>query len=343
MYLHSIASAFPKYELTQAETWQSISQTDRFADLTKRSQQILEKVFLGNSGIETRRFAVDDPFAVTDLGPGELNRLFEQEAPAMARSALAEALEKAETTAAEIDAFFLCTCTGYLCPGVTSYVAETMGMRNDVFLQDIVGLGCGAALPTLRSASGFFAENPDATVAMVAVESCSSAYYVADDVGVLISLCLFGDAASASIWQSTPGESGYRVGRHDTRHIPEEREKIRFVNDAGKLRNKLHRTVPEMAAQAVDELYGLRTQSAPKVLTHTGGRDVLDAIEAKCGLDTITESREVLRRYGNTSSPSVLLALESYLEGGDQSDRSDHLWLTSFGAGFACHSMEMER
>jgi len=39
----------------------------------------------------------------------------------------------------------ICTCTGYLCPGVTSYVAEQLGLRTDVFLQDLVGLGCGAA------------------------------------------------------------------------------------------------------------------------------------------------------------------------------------------------------
>ena len=83
--------------------------------------------------------------------------------------------------AADVDALFLCTCTGYLCPGVSSYVAEQMGMRDDVYLADLVGLGCGAAIPTLRAAHGFLAANPNAVVATVAVEICSSAYYADDD------------------------------------------------------------------------------------------------------------------------------------------------------------------
>ena len=39
------------------------------------------------------------------------------------------------------------------------------------------------------------------TVAMIAVEISSAAFYIDDDPGVLISLCLFGDGASASIWE----------------------------------------------------------------------------------------------------------------------------------------------
>ena len=44
----------------------------------------------------------------------------------------------------------------------------------DVYLQDIVGLGCGAAIPTLRSASHFLCAHPSAKVAVVAVEICSA-------------------------------------------------------------------------------------------------------------------------------------------------------------------------
>lgn len=338
MYLHSISSAFPDFELTQREAWDLIRETPRISELTDRSRGVLKKVLLGDSGIETRRFVADDPVRLFDLGAGELNDLFEQAAPALAESALAGALERADLRAADIDALLVCTCTGYLCPGISSYVAESMGMQAGTYLQDIVGLGCGAAIPTLRAAEGFLAANPEKTVAVVAVETCSSAFFVADDVGVLISLCLFGDGSNASIWRSTQGSTGYRAENFDTLHIPAEREKIRFINDNGKLRNKLHRCVPELAGKAVHELYGKRSIPSPHVITHTGGRDVIEAIESECSLDLIEESRHVLQNFGNTSSPSVLIALDHYLQGkgGD-----DQLWLTSFGAGFACHSLEL--
>ena len=56
------------------------------------------------------------------------------------------------SSAAEIDAVIISTCTGYLCPGLTSYVSERLGMRHDALALDLVGQGCGTALPDLRTA-----------------------------------------------------------------------------------------------------------------------------------------------------------------------------------------------
>jgi alkylresorcinol/alkylpyrone synthase len=47
-----------------------------------------------------------------------------------------------------------------------------------------------------------------------------------------------------------------------------------------------------------------------------------------------------LRQFGNLSSPSVMIALEKHLAGGQPSDR---IWLTAFGAGFSCHSAQLVR
>lgn len=301
---------------------------------------VLEKILTGDCGIDTRRFAVENPMELFNLNAGQLNQLFEREAPALSEKALAKALDRASLRPTDLDALFVCTCTGYLCPGISSYVAENMGMRPNIYLNDIVGLGCGAAVPTLRAAGGFVAANPEANVAVIAVETCSAAFFIDNDLGVLISLCLFGDGASASIWKGVPGPTGFRAGRFDTLHIPEEREKIRFRNDNGKLRNQLDRTVPKLAGAAVKTLYDKRVSPDPYVITHTGGRDVIETIEQECSLDQISESREILRRYGNTSSPSVLIALEEHLKG---RQIRDDIWLTSFGAGFACHSFELNR
>ena len=42
--------------------------------------------------------------------------------------------------------------TGYLCPGLTSYVADNLKIPADHVLLDLVGHGCGAAVPNLRQA-----------------------------------------------------------------------------------------------------------------------------------------------------------------------------------------------
>jgi len=208
-----------------------------------------------------------------------------------------------------------------------------------------VGLGCGAAIPCLRAADAILAVQPDAAVACVAVEICSAAFYVDDDPGVLVSACLFGDGAAATIWRSTPGPRSLRCDRFTTLHQPENRDRIRFEMRQGKLRNLLHAAVPELAAKAVDQLLAeerTRTGARPisRIVAHAGGRDVLDAIErtvADCDLST---SRQVLRDCGNMSSPSVLFALESALRDGTPDKKSDW-WLTSFGAGFSAHGCRL--
>jgi alkylresorcinol/alkylpyrone synthase len=177
-------------------------------------------------------------------------------------------------------------------------------------------------------------------VATVAVEICSAAFFADDDPGVLISLCLFGDGAAAAIWTSEGTEGDWQAGHFTTLHQPEEREKIRFVNSAGKLKNQLHRAVPVLAAEAVAGLFAKRAGEPDQVLAHSGGRDVVEALEGVLPFK-LTETRAVLRDHGNMSSPALLFALERRLMENRRDDR--RFWLTAFGAGFAAHACELWR
>src|SRR6218665_1043372 len=179
MFLRSIASAVPEYPFTQEQCWHAMQDGGLTSALKPRSAALVEKILTGgNSGIATRNFAVPDIVPLLSRRPQQLSEDYEREAPALAADALSKAIGKAGISAAGIDALFLCTCTGYLCPGVTSHVAEKLGLRPDVYLADLVGLGCGAAIPTLRAAHGYLAANPDATIAVGAVEICSAAFYI---------------------------------------------------------------------------------------------------------------------------------------------------------------------
>lgn len=340
MFLRSIASAVPEYPFSQDECWHAMQRGGLLSKLKPRSATLVEKILTGgNSGIATRNFTVPDIVPLFSRGPQQLNEDYEQEAPSLAAAALEKAISRAGIDPSNLDALFLCTCTGYLCPGVTSHVAERLGLRNDIYLVDLVGLGCGAAIPTLRAAHGYLAANPGANVAVVAVEICSAAFYADDDPGVLISLCLFGDGASASIWSGTGDPGDWAAAEFTTLHLPEEREKIRFINSAGHLKNKLHKSVPDLAAEAVAKLYAMRTENPDQVLAHSGGRDVIDALEGVLPFH-LKETRSILKHHGNMSSPSVLFALEQRLSSTPE-DR--HLWLTAFGAGFAAHACELRR
>ena len=341
MYLQSLATAVPTASFSQPDCWRIVEGSAARSRLKRRSMLILHSILRGDHGIERRHFAVPDVESVFDRSSDELNQAFRAEAPALAARALGAALEKAGAAPGEIDALLVCTCTGYLCPGVTSYVAERLGLRQDALLQDLVGLGCGAAIPTLRAASHLLAAHPGATVACVAVEICSAAFYLDDDPGVIISACLFSDGAAASVWRSTPGPSGIRAFDFSSLHLPEQRDKLRFEQKEGKLRNLLDRSVPELAAGAVGRLWSERGgRGVSRVVAHPGGRDVLDAVEPVVAPYSLAASARTLRSYGNMSSASVLFALEETLR--EESPRADgDFWLVSFGAGFSAHSCRL--
>jgi alkylresorcinol/alkylpyrone synthase len=340
MYLQSLATAFPPHSFTQAECFETLKNSGAMDGLRGRSSELLQKVLTGDSGIETRRFCDPDLRKTFGFDAGELHQHFEQHAPQLASEALLKACDLASLKPSGIDALFVCTCTGYLCPGLSSYISERLGIRPNAFLQDLLGLGCGAALPLLESARGLLAANPQATVATVAVEISSAAFYLNDEPGVLISLCLFGDGAAAAIWKGENQGGQFRFQNFRTIHKPEHREKIRFVNARGRLKNQLHRDVPQLAADAVGTLYEMRFNDPDQLIAHTGGRDVIEAIERAIPSQKLSSTREILRQYGNISSPSVLAALEHSLT---NSPDSKILWLTAFGAGFAAHCGELTR
>ena len=340
MFLQSLSTHFPPHSFSQQECWDALQTLPALNLLKSRSRSLLEKILTNDSGIARRQFAAGDPLALAGLDAEGLHRQFEKHAPTLAKNALSEACDRAGVLPAEIDALIVCTCTGYLCPGVSSHVAESLGLRSDVFLQDLLGMGCGAAIPMLQAAYGALAARPGSLVATIAVEVCSAAFYVDDDPGVLISLCLFGDGAAAALWRSGNRGGQFRMDGFRTAHLPEHREKIRFVNVGGKLKNQLDRSVPELAGRTVADLFSKRLREPDAVLAHTGGRDVIDEIEKQLAPWTLPETRAVLSGHGNVSSPCVLIALEECLR--ERPDVSK-LWLTAFGAGFAAHACELVR
>lgn len=342
MFLHALATAVPPTHFTQSECWDILDRSKARATLSRRALLTLHAILKRDSGIATRHFALPEIETVFGYNNDQLNDYFRREAPRLAGTALTTALARAGVAARELDALLVCTCTGYLCPGISGYVMEAQDLRPDVYLQDLVGLGCGAAIPTLRAADALLARQPDAVIATIAVEVCSAAFYLDDDPGVLVSACLFGDGAAAAIWRSTPGPSELQCRNFSTLHLPADRDKLRFEQRDGRLRNLLHATVPQLAAGAVGQLLATEqarpeSRAIARVIAHPGGRDVIDALEQALPGFSLAASRAVLRSCGNMSSPSVLFVLEEALRHGTPGADEDW-WLTSFGAGFSAHA-----
>jgi alkylresorcinol/alkylpyrone synthase len=345
MFVTGLGTAVPEDCYTQRECYEAFQKLTRFETLQPRSRTILRKVLLGTNGIESRHLALRPIAEVQDMDPNSLHARFIRHAPALATQAAQHALADSGSAPADIDALLICTCTGYLCPGLTSYVAEGLGFRSDVFSLDLVGQGCGAAIPTWRAAEALLASGRAKHVLAVCVEICSAAMYLDDDPGVLVSACLFGDGAGAAVLSGEPDPGRRRVEWKTVASVlkPAQRDALRFEQRDGMLRNILTLEVPTLAAEAVDEILGqtmadagiARTQIRQWIL-HAGGRDVLRAVRTRLNLapDALRWSSDTLREYGNQSSASIYFTLQRAL-GNDP--EAGWWWLCSFGAGFTCH------
>ena len=350
MYFHAVQTAAPPRRYTQARCWE-VLQRNPPRGLSKRGMAMLERILTRDHGIETRSLAMDlDDFECTQVDADKLNARFMEAAPAISAEAAAKALAEAGLAAHDIDALVISTCTGYACPGLTSYVGERLGLRSDCVYLDLVGQGCGAAIPNLRSAAALIGSGTAKHALCICVEVCSAALYFDEDLGVLVSDCLFGDGAAAAVVSRDPPARGRRVQWKGaiSRHDPKQREALRFEQRGGMLRNILTLPVPQLAgasAKAVLEEGLARHSLQPGDITgwifHGGGKNVLRELERQLPVDgeDLRFSAEVLREYGNVSSPFVLFVLRRAL---DANLPAGPWWMSSFGAGFSCHGALLE-
>ena len=345
MFIIGLGTAVPAQRYSQRNSWEAVRHLPQIAQLKPRSQAILKKVLCGDNGIEGRHLALDPFLEIFDQTPDALQARFARHAPALATEAARRALTDAGSGPEEIDAVIISTCTGYLCPGLTSYVSESLGLRANVFPLDLVGQGCGAALPNLRAGEAVLAAGRAKKVLSICVEVCSAAFYLDDDAGVLISACLFADGAGAAVLSNEPAPGRRRVEwKFAASHlVPSERETLRFSHQKGMLRNILMPQVPQVAGKVAGELFaaslveaGVNRDQITGWILHTGGREVILALRESLQLsaEDVRHSSSVLRKFGNISSPTVYFVLERALH---DSVPDGLWWMTAFGAGFSCH------
>ena len=350
MFIIGLGTAAPTQRYAQRESWEALRNWPRFSELKPRSHAILKKVLCGDNGIDTRHLALEPLAEVFNQTPDALQARFERHAPALATEAARRALQEAGCAPEEMDAILISTCTGYLCPGLTSYVCEQLGLRPDIFALDLVGQGCGAALPNLRNSEAILTAGRAKKILSICVEVCSAAFFIDDDPGVLISACLFGDGAGAAVLASEPRPNRRRVEWKfaASRLVTAEREMLRFSHKNGMLRNILQPQVPQIASEIAGKLFneslteaGIRREQITGWILHTGGRDVILALRDRLKLTAsdVRHSSAVLREFGNISSPTVYFVLQAAL---NDSVPDGLWWMSAFGAGFSCHGALLE-
>ncbi len=306
-------------------------------------QRALYARLLLDGPIQGRHFGMNEPGDVLNTDPDAAVARFTEFGRRMAADAARAALRDAGVLAQDLGGVVVNTCTGYLCPGLSSYLAEDLGLRDDVKVADLMGMGCGAAVPGLECGCGQLDRTRGRPVLCVAVEVCSATHFMDDEPGLTVSNCIFGDGAAAAVLGRSD-EHGIALIDFESGLFPEHRDALRYVHEGGRLRNRLTRSVPGIGASCIErvalrllERHGLAPRDISWWAVHAGGTAVLDEVGRRFGLNgtELSASRHVFRTHGNMSSPTVLFALRRIVELNGAGGRG---LILAFGAGFSAYA-----
>lgn len=347
--IRSIATANPELYVTQAEAAAIFE--SRFH--LRPEERALYRRILGEGTIAGRHVGMDSLDQATEDDQDRLVERFLKHGRETASRSAAMALAQAGAAASEVGGVVVNTCTGYLCPGLSSYVAEDIGLPADVRPLDIMGMGCGAALPNIQAADNMARAEGGKPVLGIAVEICSATLFMDPDPGVVVSNCIFGDGAAAFVLQRVEEDAGnglFQLVDFESGLYPQHRDRLQYRTEQHRLRNVLTREVPVIGALAAAEVagrllrrHGLNYGDVDHWMVHPGGTQVLDRVAEKLGLEkeALRFSYSVFRQYGNMSSPSVLFVLKRQLEESLPARGARGVML-SFGAGFSAFAALLE-
>jgi alkylresorcinol/alkylpyrone synthase len=341
-----LAVATPPFTCDQAEAERHL--LERYSDsLSSRSRSLLHSL-LTHRAIRKRHFAIENPHSFLNEDPDARIRRFTQWAVDLSAEAIQRALGQAGVTTRDVAGIVVNTCTGYICPGISTYLVERLSLDRNTRVYDLVGSGCGGAIPNLEIAEAIARKAKGKVVLSVSVEICTATFQMGDDLSLLVSNSLFGDGAAAAVLWDRP--EGLELIASSSCYVPEDRDAIRYVHRNGQLYNQLSTKLPNMvkraAAKVVEDLLeplSLSTEDVKHWALHTGGEKIINTIKTEVGLseEQLSPTRFILAEYGNMSSPTVWFVLDNILAHGIK--RGDLCMMVAFGAGLSAHSFLLRK
>lgn len=342
--IQALATANPPWYATQKEAFDYF---DSHLDLAAGERELFRRILL-EGPVRGRYLGIDRPEEILETDPDRLVARFRKFGTRIAVLAARAAMAQAGCAPADIGGVVVNTCTGYLCPGLSSYVTEDLGLDPCVKVMDLMGMGCGAALPNLECAAGIVARGIGKPILSIAVEVCSATIFLGAEPDLVVSNCIFGDGASAAVVTDGGNDGNGAAGGlaqlvdFESGVFPAHREHLQYRTEHGRLRNVLSRRVPVLGANAImqvtERLLGRNALAPDRIdwwAVHAGGTSVLKQVGKKLGLndDALRFSYDVFHEYGNMSSPTVMFVLRKIIAEG-RPKPGDNGLLLSFGAGF---------
>lgn len=359
-YINYIGTANPTFKTAQKQIAEFMANALALNDTEKHQLKVLYRA----SGIQTRYSVIEDyqrlqdytffpntqdlePFPTVDARM----RLYEREAIQLCEKAV-EAAIPVDFDYQQVTHLITVSCTGMYAPGIDIQLIQRFSLRTDVQRIAINFMGCYAAFNALKTADYIIKAQPTAKVLVVAVELCSIHLQKTKDADTLLANALFGDGAAAALLTGRPNEQAvsFQIQQfYSDLAFDGIQEMAWRIGDFG-FEMKLTSSIPDIIrtniVQLISRLLGkmdIDIQAIDYLAVHPGGKRILSVIEEELNIDKVKNqvAHQVLRDYGNMSSPTILFVMNALKQSLYKSDHQKKVLGIAFGPGLTLESMLM--
>jgi predicted naringenin-chalcone synthase len=265
---------------------------------------------------------------------------FEQFAPALAYRALDNLKLSAEEKRGITHVVVTC-CTGHYAPGLDFEIMDYLGLDTSVERTMIGFMGCYAAMNALKVARHAVRSEPSSKVLILNLELCTLHLQETQDLNQILSFLIFGDGCAATLVSAE--NTGLALDSFRTVLIPDTRDLITWrIRDLGFdmfLSGKVPVSIGKSLKTGWEEITaGASPQSIPLWAVHPGGQSVLDSVENALELpkSALMSSRDVLCRFGNMSSATLMFVLDHLMQRANPGERGCAM---AFGPGLTAETL----
>lgn len=340
-FIQGIGVAVPGRSVTQSETESTFAPAISNPRTAKLFQRIARL-----TGIERRYLAALDYVGVgvatplyqysgmQPLGPDMAARtavFLEAAAPLVKRSLGVFSNEQLSL----VDTLITVTCTHAASPGLEQPVFACTPIPHSAQRWNLGFMGCSAGLAGLRIVQRLEPRAAQQSL-ILACELSSLHFQYTEELDQLTANLLFADGCAGVLLSNKP--TPVRVVDCACLTLPAAADQMTwFAGNHGlqlTLSPELPRTLAAHIGPAVQSFLARSNIALDEIdhwVVHPGGPQILDCIEQSMNLgpDALRWSRDILRGYGNMSSPTVFFILRELL----QAQKSGRVLMAAFGPG----------
>jgi predicted naringenin-chalcone synthase len=347
----SIATSVPQFRHQQEDILHFMQGVYAMPDTEKRKMRFLYH----HSGIDIRYSVISDysrPMSEWKFYPQTENlepfpslelrmAWYQKHAPLLSVEAIRKCLDH-KTREEDITHLITVSCTGMSAPGLDLQVMELMDLPNNIYRTSVNFMGCYAAIHALKMGDMICRTEKNAKVLIVCTELCTLHFQRSASIDNIASSLLFADGAAAVLMTSDEHPAkGIRLDNFYGEVVPKGKKDMAWELSSTGFLMTLSGYVPDLISEDIEPLVQRALQNnnlSQKDITHwcihPGGRKILETVSSclKLQPEDLSHSYQVLRHFGNMSSPTILFVLKDMLHQLNY-QKPNHIFGLAFGPG----------